>query len=109
MALTITGKLIRSAYTQHTAELVGQVDADTWRVSWLPGRVLTRIRAVAAMNIAEAVGLIPVDCDPWAYDDEISASVEEWAAELGLTGPAAMARASEPPRAGSPSAETEAG
>ena len=68
MTLTVTGHLICSLATAHTAELDGQAGADAWRVSWLPGRVLTRAQAVAAMEPAEAVGKIPADCDPEVYD-----------------------------------------
>lgn len=38
MALTITGRVMRSPDTAHSAELVGQGGADEWRVTWLPGR-----------------------------------------------------------------------
>lgn len=96
MALTITGKLIRSADTQHRAELAG---ADAWHVSWLPGRMLTGRQAIAAMEVAGAVGQIPADCDPEVYDDESWARVDVWAAELGIAGPTAVVWASEPPGA----------
>ena len=54
VALTITARLIRSADTPHTAELTGQADASSWRVSRLPDRLLTRAQAEAAMSIADA-------------------------------------------------------
>ena len=100
MALTITGKRIRSADTPHTAELVGLADTDAWRVTWLPGRVLTRIQAITAMELADAVGQMPADCDPEVYDDGFWSRADSLAAELGLTGPAAVVRASEPPVTG---------
>ena len=34
-----------------------------WTVTWLPGRVLTRSQAEAAMAIAEELGTIPADAD----------------------------------------------
>ena len=97
MALTITARLIRSADTPHTAELTGQADADSWRVSWLPDRRLTRAPAEAAMSIAAAIGQMPSDCDPELYDDTFWTRVDAWAAELGLPGPDAVVRAIEPP------------
>jgi hypothetical protein len=97
LALTITGRFIRSADTPHTAELTGRVDADSWRVSWLPDRLLTRTQAEAAMSIAEAVGQMPSDCDPDLYDDTFWTRVDAWAAELGLAGPDAVVRAMELP------------
>jgi len=70
MGLTITSKLIRSSASSHTAELEDQALADAWSVSWLSGRVLTGRQASAAMEIADAVGQIPADCDPEVYDDK---------------------------------------
>ena len=99
MALTITDKQIRSADTPHQAEVIGQAeDADLWAVSWLPGKALTRRQALAAMEIAAAVGRIPAaDFDPEVYDEEFWGRVDAWAAELGLSGPDAVARASAAP------------
>ena len=106
MALTITDKMIRSASTPHTAELHHFEAGDAWRVSWLPSRLLTHSQAAAAMELADAVGKIPADCDPSVYDDQFWSRVDAWAAELGITGPDAVVRASEPPQE---DAETEAG
>ena len=98
MALTITPKLIRSSGTPHTAELAeDQALADSWRVSWLPGRILSGRQVRAAMELAEAVGQIPDDCDPEVYDDEFWDHMDSWAAEVGLAGPTALVWASEPP------------
>jgi hypothetical protein len=97
MGLTITSKLIRSSASSHTAELEGQALADAWSVSWLPGRVLTGRQAVAAMELADAVGQIPADCDPEVYDDKFWDRVDSWSAELALPGPTAVMWASEPP------------
>jgi hypothetical protein len=97
MVLTITSRLIRSSTTSHTAELEGQALADAWSVSWLPGRILTGRQAAAAMEIADAVGQIPDDCDPEVYDDKFWDRVESFSAELGLPGPTAVMWASEPP------------
>ena len=93
MALTITDRIVRSADTAHTARRCD----DGWAVTWLPGRNLTRTQAVAAMEIAEAVGQIAADAGPGAYDRWFWAYVDGSAAPLGLTGPDAVARVSEPP------------
>jgi hypothetical protein len=107
VALTITGKLIRSTDTPHTATAWPVPDEPTlWTVTWLPGRNLTRNQAITAMTIAEEAGQVPADCDPEVYDDGFWSRADAWAAELGLSGPDAVVRASEPPEAG---AETEAG
>ena len=98
--LTITGKLIRSADTRHTAELVHLEAGDAWRVSWLPRRLMDKDAAAAAMSIAAAVGRIPADCDPEVYDDQFWTRVDAWAAELGITGHDAVVRASEPRQEG---------
>ena len=93
MALTITDQVMRSPYTKHTATPSG----DGWAVTWLPGRNLTRIQANAAMLIAELVGQIPADAGPEAYSDTFWRHVDVLAAEVGLSGADAVARASEAP------------
>jgi len=87
-ALTITGRLMRSTDTGHTA----RQSADGWRVSWLPGRALTLGQAIAAMMLAAATASSDLHSEHplWPH-------VEAWAVELGLTGPDAIVRASEPP------------
>ncbi len=95
MALTVTDKLIRSADTPHTAHPVGRAGA--WQVSWLPGRNLTGGKAITAMMIAQAAGRIPAGAGPQAYSADWHGRMDAWAAELGLAGPTAMVRASEPP------------
>jgi hypothetical protein len=97
VSLTITPRLMRSTHTAHTARPCGA----GWTVSWLPGRVLTRSQAVAAMNIAEAAGAIPASAGPEVLTDAFWLQVDGLAAGLGLSGPAAVVRASEPPAASS--------
>ena len=89
MALTITGKLIRSDKTTHTAAL----GAEGWSVTWLPGRTLTQSQAVTAMQIAQTAGggLEPGD-RRWPQ-------LNGWAAELSLSGPDAVVRSTEAPSA----------
>lgn len=66
MALTITDRVMRSTQTSHTASCAP--GSDRWGVTWLPGRVLSRDQAVAAMRIAEEARQMPSDCDPEVYD-----------------------------------------
>jgi hypothetical protein len=49
------------------------------------------------MEIADAVGQVPAECDAEVYDDEFWSRVDVWAAELGLSGRDAVARVSEAP------------
>jgi len=87
--ITITDTAMTSPATPHTATATG----GGWQVSWLPGRTLDRNQAITAMTIADMVGGTGV---PRA-DDPIWLHLDGWAAELGLTAPGAVARASEPP------------
>jgi hypothetical protein len=69
MALTITGKLMRSPDTGHGAVLDPDANfrphgPEVWRVTWLPGRALTRGQAPSAMMIAQAAGRLPAGADP---------------------------------------------
>ncbi len=88
--ITITDTSMSSPVTPHTAAATGA----GWEVSWLPGRTLTRDQATTAMIIANIVGCRGV---PRA-DDPLWLHLDGWAAELSLTAPGAVARASEPPR-----------
>ena len=94
MALTITDKAMRSTDTPHTAHR--QLSA-SWTVTWLPDRILSRDQAISAMTIAETVGAIAPDADPGTYNSQFWTLVDSLAGELGLTGPDAIARVSEPP------------
>jgi hypothetical protein len=110
MALTITGKLMRSPGTRHGAVLDPDANfrpdgPEVWRVTWLPGRALTRGQATGAMMIAQAAGRLPAGADPEDCSDPFWTRVASWAADLGLSGPAAVVRAPEPPQTES---ETEA-
>jgi hypothetical protein len=85
-----------SDQTRHTAAVVpGAViegGPTAWGVSWLPGRLLLRNQAVTAMTIAEVVvthadDLADNQHTMWLF-------IDGWAAELGITGPHAVAEAS---------------
>lgn len=91
MTLTILDASISSDRTGHTARLApGREHA--WHVSWLPGRFMDRNSAITAMVLADVAGTGEVDAGHrlWPH-------IESWAAELGLSAPDALARASEAP------------
>lgn len=91
MTLTIQDESISSDTTGHTAHLVPGHER-TWRVSWLPGRLLDRNTAITAMTLAEVVATDDVNPGHrlWLH-------IEGWSAELGLTAPDALTRISQPP------------
>ena len=62
-----------------------------------PGRLMDKEAATAAMGIAEEVGQMPADCDPEVYDAGFWSRVDCLAAMFGMSGPAAVSRASEAP------------
>jgi hypothetical protein len=106
VALTITDKIMRSDQTAHTARLACFEAGDAWRVSWLPQRLMDRNAAITAMTLAdlasagEGIGL---------HDDPRWPVVDALAAELGLSGPDAVVRISEPgDHADTPADETRA-
>ena len=89
MSLTVTDDLIISDRTAHTAcPVPGHPDA--WQVTWLPGQMISRNGAVTAMVLAEAASWEP------RPGHRIWPHVCNWAAELGLSRPAALALASAP-------------
>jgi len=97
VTLTITDRMIRSAYTRHTATAWPVPGEPTlWTVTWLPGRNLTRDQAQAAMSIAEAVGRIPADAGPEAWTASLWEHLDSQAAVLGLSGPGALVRVTDP-------------
>lgn len=62
MSTHITSDQMFSNGTAHTAALVGE----SWRVTWLPERDLTREEAVTAMQIAETVAAdCPIGASIW--------------------------------------------
>jgi hypothetical protein len=97
MTLTITDRMMRSAYTRHTATAWPVPGEQTlWTVTWLPGRNLTHDQAQAAMGIAEAVGRIPADAGPEAWTASLWEHLDSSAAVLGLSGPSAVAQVTDP-------------
>lgn len=86
---TITDSLMTSDQTPHTARRVGHArrpgGPERWRVSWLPGTLLTRSQATTAILLAEL-----------AVDGPLA---DTWAAQLGVTGAAALEWIQQPPHA----------
>ena len=64
-------------------------------MSWLPGRVLDRNSAITAMVLADQAGVHDLN-----ERHRLWPHIEGWAAELGLTGPNAVNRVSQPSAAG---------
>ncbi len=88
MTLTITDTIMTSDNTAHTAR---QAPGHGWEVSWLPGQTLDRNTAITAMILADLTGEQDLH-----QGHRLWPHIEGWAAELGLTGPDAIARASQP-------------
>jgi len=97
--IRITDTHMTSPDTPHTAAAIG----GGWEVTWLPGRTLDRNQAITAMTIADTVGGRGVGLS----DDPTWSFLDNWAAELGLSGPEAVVRASEPPDAREAEASSE--
>ena len=90
MSLTINDDAMTSDQSPHTArQAPGRRHG--WEVSWLPGQVLDRDTAITAMILADiaATGDIGPGHRLWP-------AVQSWSAEVGLTGPDAVNRASRP-------------
>ena len=101
MTLTINDATMTSDQTAHTArQAPGR--QHLWEVSWLPGRVLDRNSAVTAMVLADQAGVHDLN-----ERHRLWPHIEGWAAELGLTGPDAVAAISHSP--GDPGREHEPG
>jgi len=109
MSIRIDAAEMTSDRTRHTAAMWPVPDYEApptlWRVTWLPDRYLTRNQAITAMTIAEVV---------WTHEFETPGSkdpiwlhIDGWAAELGITGPHAVAEASLPPEDHAPEPAAE--
>jgi len=103
MALTINDTTMTSDHTFHTARLVPGRQHE-WEVSWLPGQVLDRNSTITAMLLADITGQGDLH-----EGHRLWPHIKGWAAELGLTGPDAIKRASQPPRGIDPQQERASG
>ena len=89
MTLTITDTTMTSDQSLHSARQAPSRNG--WEVSWLPGQTLDRNAAITAMILADtAVG------EHLREGHRLWPHIQGWAAELGLTGPEAVAAASQP-------------
>ena len=92
MTVTINDTTMTSDQTAHTArQALGSQHLR--EVSWLPGRALDRNSAITAMTLADHASEPDLNerHQLWPF-------IENWAAELGLTGSDATNRATQPGR-----------
>ena len=89
MSLFIGDAAMTSDQSAHTARHAP--DRNSWEVSWLPGQNLDRNSAITAMVLAD----ITTEPD-LGKGHRLWPVVESWSAEVGLTGPDAINRASQP-------------
>jgi hypothetical protein len=92
MTLTINDATMTSDQTPHTARQAP--GGHGWEVSWLSGQTLDRDAGITAMTLAD----IAAERD-LHEGHRLWPHIQDWAAELGLTGHDAVARASQPPGA----------
>ena len=92
MTLTITDTTVTSDQSAHTARQ--SPNGHGWEVSWLPGQTLDRNSAITAMILADLTGE-----EDLHEGHKLWPHIQGWATELGLTGPEAVAAASQPPSA----------
>ena len=90
MILTIHDTTMTSDQTAQTARQAPSRDG--WEVSWLPGQTLDRNTAITAMILADTAAE-----EDLREGHRLWPHIQGWAAELGLTGPQAVAAASQPP------------
>src|SRR5215510_1566710 len=90
MTLTINDTFMTSDQTVHTARQAP--GRDGWEVSWLPGRIVDRNTAATAMILADTAAE-----EDLHEGHRLWPFIQSWAAELGLTGPDAITRSSQPP------------
>ena len=91
MTLTINDTTMTSDQTGHTARQAPGRQYE-WEVSWLPRQILDRNTAITAMVLADITGQGDLH-----EGHRLWPHIQSWAAELGLTGPDAIAQASQPP------------
>ena len=101
MTLTINDTTMTSDQTAHTTHTARHAPGrNGWEVSWLPGRTLDRNTAITAMILADTTADEQV-----REGHRLWPHIQGWAAELGLTGPDAIAAISQAP--GDPNRERE--
>jgi hypothetical protein len=103
MTLTINDTTMTSDHTFRTARLAPGRQHE-WQVSWLPGQVLDRNTVITAMILADLASE-----EDLHEGHRLWPHIQGWAAEPGLTGSDAIARASQPPRGLDPGQERASG
>ena len=101
MSVTITDERMTDDQTRHWAVPVTEGESyGQWVVSWLPDQHITRNQAITALNLAGAVATMQEEGRHVVVDHghRLWPQIDQWASELGLTGPDAMVRVSEPDR-----------
>jgi hypothetical protein len=90
VTLKIDDTAMSSDRTAHTARQAP--GRGGWEVSWLPGQTLDRNTAITAMVLADTTA------DQDLHEGHrLWPHIQNWAQELGLTAPGAIAQASRPP------------
>jgi hypothetical protein len=92
VATKITDTEMTSDRTRHSAAAIEDSRYGSWTVTWLPGVSLSYNQAITAMTLAEVVATHDFQVD--GGQDPVWLHVDGWAAELGITGPQAVAEAS---------------
>ncbi len=90
MTLTITDTTITGDHTPHTARQAP--GRNGWEVCWLPGQILDASTAVTAMTLASIAS-----GEDHHEGHRLWPHIQGQSAEPGLTGPDAIARATQPP------------
>jgi hypothetical protein len=90
VTLTINDNSMTSDRTAHTAQRTP--GRGGWEVSWLPRQSLDRNSAITAMTLADTTAQQELHEGHrlWPF-------VQDWAEELGLTAPHAIAQTAQPP------------
>jgi len=83
MSLTIDDTAMTSDQSAHTARR--SPERNGWEMSWLPGRILDRNRAVTAMTLADAAAEHDLH-----QRHRLWPHIQGWAGELGLSAPEAI-------------------
>ena len=91
MTLTITDTTMTSDQTPHTARQAPGPH-HRWEVSWLPGQTLDRNTAITAMVLADLAAE-----EDLHQGHRLWPHIQNWAEELDLTAPDAIAQATQPP------------
>jgi hypothetical protein len=103
MTLTINDTTMTSDQSPHTArQAPGR--PHHWEVTWLPGQTLDRNTTITAMILADTAAQSDLH-----EGHRLWPHIQNWAAELGLAAPDAIAQISQPPHDLAPQEERASG